>query len=361
MRVKTWAVWIAAAVAVTGGGVAWRLWPVAVEIGKVTRGPVVEAIYATGTVEPGVMLPVAPRTTGRLVALLADEGAQVKRGQVLARVEAIDLEHTVQEMSARQRLAQQQYDRTRTLVDQKFLSAAELDRTHTELDAAQAALDRAQAQRDYNLLLAPADGTVLRRDGEIGQLLTVGQTVFTLSCCAPLRVSAEVDEEDISKVRLGQPVVLRGDALPGKIFDGSVAEITPKGDPVARSYRVRIRFTTPNLEASGLRVGMTMDANLITAQRVGALLVPNRAIQSDAVWVVDDGVVRRQLVHRGFVGNERTEILSGLAEGASVVLGPPEGLREGRRVRAAVVENAAPAAAVNGTSNSAANNAAGAH
>jgi RND family efflux transporter MFP subunit len=335
MRRSTWIVISAVALAAAAGALAWRAWPARVEVARPTRGPAIEAVYATGVVEPTVMLPVAPRSGGRLAALEADEGAKVRRGQVLARIESSDLEHTVQEMLARERLARTQYERTQDLVAQKFVSPAELDRTRSELDAAQAALKRAQAQRDYNLLVAPADGTVLRRDGEIGQFIPAGQTVFTLACCAPLRVAAEVDEEDIARVAVGQKVTMRGDALPKQLFDGEVAEITPKGDPVARSYRVRIRFADAKaIDASGLRSGMTMDANLIVSRREGVLLVPNRALHSDALWVVEDGKLHKRAVQRGVAGTERTEIVAGLSDGDTVVLSAVDGLREGQRAHA---------------------------
>jgi RND family efflux transporter MFP subunit len=337
LRRKSWIVIAAVVLVGAVAALAWREWPVKVEVAQPTRGPAIEAVYATGVVEPTVMMPVAPRLGGRLAALQADEGAKVKRGQVLARIEAADLEHTVQEMRARASLARTQHERTQDLVTQKFVSPAELDRTRTELRAAQAALDRAQAQRDYNLLVAPADGLVLRRDGEIGQFIPAGQAVFTLACCAPLRVAAEVDEEDIVRVAVGQKVTLRGDALPKTVFDGEVAEITPKGDPVARSYRVRIRFADPSaVEASGVRSGMTMDANLIVSRREGALLVPNRALHSNEVWVVNDGKLHKRAVKPGVAGTERTEIVSGLADGDTVVLSAVDGLREGRRANAIV-------------------------
>jgi RND family efflux transporter MFP subunit len=323
-----------ATLVVAAAGIAWWQWPASVEIAPVTRGPAVEAVYATGTVEPTVMVPLAPRSAGRLAAVQVDEGAHVRRGQVLARIEAADLDQTVQEMSAREQLARVQHERTSDLVAQKFVSSAELDRTRTELRAAQAAVGRAQAQRDYNQLVAPADGIVLRRDGEPGQFIAAGQAVLTLACCAPLRVSAEVDEEDIPRVVVGQKVTLRTDALSGRLFDGEVAEITPKGDPVSRSYRVRIRLAdAPAVDAGPLRTGMTMDANLIVSRRENALLVLSRALKGNAVWVLEDGRVKQREVRKGVSGSERTEIVSGLAEGERVVLSPAESLREGQRAR----------------------------
>lgn len=339
-RTRVAALLLAAGVA-AGGGLAWWRWPVRVETAPSTRGPAIEAVYATGVVEPAVMVPVAPRSGGRLVSLDADEGDPVRRGQVLARIESTDLDQTVQEMMARERLARIQYERTRNLVEQKFVSPAELDRTRTELEAAQAALRRAQAQRNYNQLVAPADGMVLRRDGELGQHIPAGQAVFTLACCAPLRVTADVDEEDIARVSVGQPVVMHTDALPERVFDGEVSDITPKGDPVSRSYRVRIRFRQPApVETGPLRTGMTMDTNLIVSRREGALLVPNRALKGDVLWVVKDGRLQRREVRKGVAGTQRTEIVTGLQDGETVVLSPPDKLREGRRVQ---VVPAAPA------------------
>ncbi|KWT96818.1 MULTISPECIES: efflux RND transporter periplasmic adaptor subunit [unclassified Variovorax] len=324
----------------------WWQWPVRVQTTLPTRGPAIEAVYATGTVEPTVMVPVAPRAGGRLLSVDAEEGQQVKRGQVLARIESSDLDQTVQEMRAREQLARLQYERARSLVEQQFVARAELDRTRMEWQAADAAVRRAQAQRDYTQLVAPADGIVLRRDGEAGQFVPAGQTVFALACCAPLRVTAEVDEEDIARVMVGQTVMMRSDALPQRLYEGRVAEITPKGDPVSRSYRVRVRLVdAPPIEAGPMRSGMTMDTNVIVSRREGALLVPNRAIQGDRVWLLASGRLNRRSVVKGIVGSDRTEIVSGLADGDAVVLSPSDALREGQRAHGTLAPPDSPASA----------------
>lgn len=329
MRWK-WVIVGALLVAAVLGGLYWqRRGPVPVELVAAVRGPAVDAIYATGTVEPTVMLPIAPRVAGRLVQLNADEGAAVRKGQVLARLDDADLASSVEEYAARARFAQDQLRRTQELVKRGVSAAIELDRARAEADAAEAQLRRARAQRDFTALTAPADGTIIRRDGEIGQFIPAGQAVFYVSCCAPLRVTAEVDEEDIPRVHVGQRAVLRADALPGVMLEGTVADVTPKGDPVARSYRVRIRLPEPK----GLQVGMTVDANLIVAERANALLVPTTSVQDGAVWVVRGGRLARQPVKIGVAGDARSEILDGLAADAQVVAQPGDALVEGRRVR----------------------------
>ncbi|CAI8844302.1 efflux RND transporter periplasmic adaptor subunit [Methylocaldum szegediense] len=327
---KKW-IWILAVgvLAVAGSIFWWREGPIVVTVVTPTRGPAVEAIYATGTVEPTVMLPIAPRQAGHLVELKVDEGSEVRKGQVLARLDDEDLKNTVEELTARMWFARTQYERLQELVRRKVIAKVELDRARSDLEAAEAALERARAQRGFMTLTSPADGLIIRRDGEIGQFIPVGQAVFYLSCCAPLRVTAEVDEEDILRVHVGQKALLRAEALPNQVLDGEVSEITPKGDPIARSYRVRIRLAEPEK----LRVGMTVDANLIVSEKENTLLVPSTAVQNGVVWVVEDGKLHRRKVKTGVIGAVRTEIVEGLSPEAQVVETPSEKLRDGRAAR----------------------------
>lgn len=312
-----------------GLGWAWR--PTAVSLTTASRGEAIEAVFATGSIEPVVQLPVAPRQGARLVSLHADEGQAVRRGQLLAAFEGEENEAQLAELAARQRQAELALARTETLVAQGFLAGSERDRVRADLAAIQAQVQRVKAQRGYARLLAPADGTVLRRDGEVGQFIAAGQPVFQLGDPALLRVSAEVDEEDVPRVREGQPVLLRAAALGTQVFEGQVASITPKGDPVARSYRVRIALSAP---PAGLRVGMTVDANLIAARRANALLLPAGAVQGSNAWQLVDGRARRLTLQIGTRGQGKVEVLGGLPEGAQLVL-DAKGLREGQRLRPA--------------------------
>jgi RND family efflux transporter MFP subunit len=327
---RSWPLVTSLLVLAAGGAVAWwRAGPLTVEVVAPRRGAAVEAIYATGTVEPTVMLPIAPRVAGRIVTLSTDEGHAVKKGEALARLESEDLDSTVDELTARARYAHAEFDRMQTLVKRGVAAATDLDRTRADAEAADAALGRARVQRNFMVLTAPATGVVIRRDGEVGQFIPVGQAVFYLSCCAPLRVSADVDEEDIPRVRVGMKVVLHADALPNRTFDGEVGEITPKGDPVARTYRVRIRLADPD----AFSVGMTVDANLIVSVREHALLLPTTALAGGTVWLVRDGRLARRPVQAGVTSAAQTEIQSGLDDDARVVAAPTDALREGRRAR----------------------------
>ena len=317
-----------------GGGAAFHwLGSDGMEVISPHRGMAVQAVYATGTVEPLVMLPIAPRIAARLKELYVDEGATVKKDQLLARLEDEVLRQTIRELQANEAFLKLEFERKQSLLKQRVISKTEHDRARTEWAAAEAAVARAAAESDYMKLLAPAHGRIIRRDGEVGELIPANQPVFWLSCAASLRISAEVDEEDIALVQPGQRVLIRADAFPDQSYEGSVQTITPKGDPVSRSYRVRIEFS----EETPLMIGMTAETNIIIRETPGALLLPSGALMQGHVWlVVEDRLVKRK-VTIGAKGLEQTEILSGIEADDVVVMQPRAGLEEGLKIRPRMV------------------------
>jgi len=153
--------------------------------------------------------------------------------------------------------------------------------------------------------------------------------LFWIGRASPLRIEAEVDEEDIPLVAVGQSALIKADAFAGRKLDGTVADITPKGDPVNKSYRVRIALPrdTP------LRIGMTVESNIVVRREGAALLVPQGAVSGGHVFVVVEGRVVRRAVVMGVVGQGVVEIRDGVAEGETVVLDPPASLADGSPVR----------------------------
>jgi RND family efflux transporter MFP subunit len=251
---------------------------------------------------------------------------------VLARLENEDLRRSIDEAAAEERYAKAELDRTTTLLARSVISRTAYDRAKADWEKAKAAADRAVVQADYLTLVAPADGRIVRRDGEIGQLIAANQAVFWMSCCAPLRITAEVDEENIAQVSPGQAVLIRADAFPGQIFRGAVASVTPKGDPVARSYRVRVALP----EDTPLMIGMTAETNIVLRSDENALLLPATALDQDKVWVVEDGRLVARTVTVGAKSARQVEIRTGVTDGDWVVASADARLETGQRVRAVV-------------------------
>lgn len=326
------ATWFAAVLAIAGAGIAalWFIRVPTVDMVQPSRGPAVKAVYATGTVEAGITVRIAPRVAARLVELSADEGAHVKAGQRLARLDDRDLRSALAEAEARLQYAESQSVRMDNLAASGFATRDRVEQARAERDAARANAARAREQLGFMALVAPAAGVVIRRDGEVGDFIAVNQPVFYLASegAAP-RIDADVDEEDVVLLKPGQTVLIKADAFPDQVFKGAVTDITPKGDPLTRSYRVRI-----GMDADvPLRIGMTAEANIVISERRDALMVPAAAVHKDAVWLVKDGRLDLLPVKVGVRGAERIEILDGLAGDAWLVAAARDDFRAGQRVK----------------------------
>lgn len=326
---KVGVVFLIVAAVVAGGAWYFLLGARTVIVTKPTRGPAVQAVYATGTVEARKMAGIGPEVTGRIVEILVEEGDGVTAGDVLLRLDEREAQARVAELEAKTRYLETDLERARNLFARGHVSANTRDLAQSEFDAAQGALAVAREKLREHTLRAPFDGEIIRKDGELGEVVDKGDVLIWVGCCAPLRIEAEVDEEDIPMVALGQTALIRSDAWPERVFEGRVDEITPKGDPIARNYRVRIGLPP----GSPLMIGMTSEVNIVVAQRESALLVPLDALDGKHVWIVDDARLVRRAVRIGIVGADAAEITDGLTDDALVLLNPPERLTDGARVR----------------------------
>ena len=181
---------------------------------------------------------------------------------------------------------------------------------------------------DYTIV-APMDGVVLRRDGEVGEIAEVGQILYRVGVPKPLQVVAEVNEEDIPRVKVGQIALFRTDAFPDRRLEGTVSEITPMGDVAAKTFRVKMLLP----DDTPLKPGMSVEANIVTREKRDALLIPADALQGSAVFVLDGSTARKREIKIGIRGTREVEVLSGLAAGERVAAPAPTDLKDGERVR----------------------------
>jgi RND family efflux transporter MFP subunit len=173
------------------------------------------------------------------------------------------------------------------------------------------------------------DGVVLRRDGEVGEIVGPTDVLFWVGKPSPLQVVADINEEEITKVAVNQKAFLSSEAFARRPLRASVSQITPKGDPTKKTFRVYLQLPTD----SPLRIGMTVDVNIVVREKPAAVVVPVDAVSADTVQVVSDDRVRRVPVSTGIRGTQSVEITVGVAAG-TLVLSPTRGdLKDGARVR----------------------------
>lgn len=288
----------------------WSNQPTEVEIVHPYRGTAAEIVYATAVVEPENWAKVTPLIRERIIALCDCEGDQVSKGDELAVLDSGDARATLRELEARQLLAQSERERAFELLQRKVISQHLYDRAQSQLVQINALL-AAQKERlnDYQIL-SPMDGVVLREDGSIGEVAEPGTVLFWIGQPLPLQLIAEVNEEDIPKVEPGQKAFIRADAFPDQTLEASVRRITPKGDPILKNYRVYLDLPAD----TPLRIGMTVELNVVTREVEEALLIPVAAMDGNQILLLsDDGTVQPATIKTGIRGTRAAEILDGLS------------------------------------------------
>ena len=421
-----WALFAVGALALAAGSVwAYRMSRPAVTVTDAIEGPVVEAFYATGTLQPEREHPVKAIATGVVqkpppaavalwwlrrsaanlpfkytpfpepyvdkghavgvdqpLAVIADAQWQAALDKARAEVEekrrrADDRTSPVlQEFDAKVsatgdqlEIARREEARVVQLRQSSGSSQGELDQAinrvkglwmeteshkaqkqsmklqlQRELESAEAALRAAEWNVELQTLRSPVDGVVLDRPVPQGTRLGVNDHVMQIADVRPanLVMRAQVDEEDITHVRVGQTVRMVFYAYADRpAFEGRVVKIYDKADPDRRTFEVDVKPARPE---ETFRAGMTGELAFEVQSKPSALVIPSQAVQDGKVFVLRDGRLRAVEPDVGLKGVEKTEILSGVNPGDRVLISPAAGLSDGQSVRAQYMDPIAAAA-----------------
>jgi membrane fusion protein (multidrug efflux system) len=316
----------AAAAAITW----WQLRGPAITVARVARGAAAEIVYATGAVEPETWSRSTPLVRGRIIERCRCEGQPVKRGDVLARLDDKEALATLNDLHALEEFQQREFDRQSQLLSRGVATSQAFQKAESDLARIKAQI-AAQAQRlEYYKLVSPMDGIVLKEDGEVGDMVEPGTILYRIGLEKPLWVVADVNEEDIPRVKVGQSALLRTDAFAGQVLQGTVKQITPAGDPVSKTFRVRIGLP----DDTPLRVGMSVEANIVSREKPDVVLVPANAVVNNNLVTIEDGRARLRKVEIGIRGTGFVEILRGVNEGEWVAAPATANIKNGARVRA---------------------------
>lgn len=375
--------------------------------------PLVRTLQFSARVATFSRVDVGSTLTGRVLEVAVDQGAQVSKGEVLVRLESDELRAALAQALASERqaaarltglrstgrsttqaavaqadalltAAQSDLQRTQSLVNKGFLSAARLDEARRVADVARAQLDSARAQSAANaeqgsdivqaqaqlllaaaataaaqarlaqaVLTAPADARVLARLVEPGQIVQPGRALLSLALAGPLQLVAQVDERYLEQLQVGQTASVLADAFPSQRFPARVLSISPLVD--AQRGAVEVKFSLPQTPPPFLREDMTLSVEVETARREAALVVPVDALRGDqaatsaTVLVEHAGRVEERAVRVGLRTLEAAEILDGLSADETVLrVASGSTLKPGSRVRAVIAETALPDAAAPG-------------
>jgi len=330
-------------------------------------------LNASGYVTPRRRATVAAKITARVNEMFADEGMRVEAGQILARLDdsdanvrlasavadrdaiaaalgdlRVNLANAERELRRNEDLfkrgliAEQQIDTTRTAVD-SFKARVTLARE--QIRASDARIEMAKQDIDNCVVRAPFSGIVVSKDAQRGEMVSPisaggGFTrtgIATLVDMSSLEIEVDVNESYIARVRDGQPVTAVLDAYPDWQIPAKVRTVIPTADRQKATVKVRATFDALDpriLPDMGVKV--TFLGAAPTTPAAGRVLVPKGAIRDDGgkpiVFVVRDGRAERRAIKPGDARGNEIEVLAGLADGESIVVGGAKDLRDGQRV-----------------------------
>lgn len=322
---------------------------------EVGPGEIATNITATGTIEPVTTVDVGTQVSGIVKRLYVDYNSVVKRGQVIAELDRTNLLSDLSSAQARLRSEQIELDyqkknfaRYSELKQKDLVSTSEYDvalenyrKAQESLKIAQQEVARAKTNLGYATVYSPIDGVVISKSVEEGQ--TVASSFSTPSICriakdlTDMQCIAKVDEADIGEVREGQRVTFTVDAYPDDVFSGTVKQV--RQNPVTTNNVVtyEVVISAPNADLK-LKPGLTANITIYTMERSGVKSVPAAALRftpeadvfgkkyvikdttaEHKLWTLKDNVLTAHKVEIGVTDGVRTEIISGMEEGDTVV------------------------------------------
>jgi RND family efflux transporter MFP subunit len=309
----------------------------AVRAQRIESGPVRNVSVYSGEIRARFETPMAFRVPGRIAQRHADVGTVVRKGQVLATLDATDYQLSVQNLRAQVASAEadgnfqsSELARGAELLKKGFISQTDYDRRRNVHEQARAKLDQARAvlsqmrnQTGYTSLQALSDGTVTSVDAESGQVVAAGQTVLRVARLEEKEAVIHVPENRLGEVRAADGLRVSLWAQPGKSYRGRLREISPGVDPVTRTYTAKVALLDPDAAVQiGMTANVTIDARAgEAAQQVVPLTALVAREDRTFVWIVDAATHTVDLVPvqvGAYRGNE-ISIAGGLKEGDVIV------------------------------------------
>ena len=285
-----------------------------------SRDTMTYTLQLTGDVVAIQTASIVAKVAGSLDRVNADIGDRVRPGQSLALIDTTELAFTAQQTGATFAAARAAYERASQLLAESLVSRQDFDNVEAAMRVAEANSQTAQARLGYANITAPFAGTVTARQFDPGAVVSVGTVLFTLADFDSVKVVVNVLERDVPLVLVGTRAKVVAGALPGDTFAGRVGRTSDAVDPATRTMRAEIFVANP---AHRLKPGMYATANLFLFEHPDAITIPAAAVLRAAgdtfVYVVQRDTARRKLVRTGIEQGARTEIVSGLSGGESLI------------------------------------------
>ncbi|KRD79924.1 efflux RND transporter periplasmic adaptor subunit [Lysobacter sp. Root983] len=306
---------------------------VPVEVALASRRAIAASYTGTAPLEARAESQVVAKTSGVALNVMAEEGQIVHAGQTLVRLDSARSELQAAQTSAQMRKLEANFARSKQLAEQRLLSANDNDQLRYDLENARAANRLANLELSYANVQAPISGVIASRSIKTGNFVQINTPIFRIVDTSRLEATLNVPERELATLKAGLPVQLAVDALPGKIFQGTVDRVAPVVDSGSGTFRVVCTFAGGDT----LQPGMFGRVRIDYDNRADALVVPRIALLEDegdpAVFVIRNARAARVPIKLGYLDGEWAEVRAGIKQGDQVVVAGKTALRDGTLVQ----------------------------
>jgi multidrug efflux system membrane fusion protein len=303
--------------------------PASVSVATANSETIPNLLIAVGDLAAVHQVNVTSDVNGRITDIMFTAGASVKAGTPLVQLFDGPEQGDLAIFKAQATMAQLSLDRAKQLASRQFGPQATVDSAQSAVDQANAGISKTEAIISQKLVRAPFDGELGVRKVEVGQYLTAGTQIVSLTDLDQLYANFTVTEKDSGNLKVGQIVRIAVDAYPGRKFEGKISTIEPQIATDTRNIRVQATIANPD---HILKPGMFTTTTVVLPDKPPVITVPETAVDytlyGDSVYLItekkeDDGktslTVARTFVQTGNRINGRAEILKGLKPGDRVV------------------------------------------
>lgn len=293
---------------------------VPVEIDQPVRGDIVAVYSGTAPIEAFAEADVIAKVGGEVREILVEEGDEVDKGQVMARLDGDRLRLELSESQAKLQKLRRDFERNVDLKDKGLISSGDFDKIRYEMEALEAAYNLAKLELDYTQIRAPIDGIVSNRFIRIGNTLEINDPAFRVTSFDPLIAYLHVPEREYRNIREGQPVGIDIDALKGQRMVADVTRVSPVVDPDTGTFKITIEIRD---DERRIKPGMFARISIVYDQHSNVLQIPRSAILEDdgemSVFVVEDDKAVRRQIRTGYSNSGMVEIVEGIDDADQVV------------------------------------------
>lgn len=315
--------------------------PVPVETGTPVRGDVLAVYSGTAPIEAFAEADVIAKVEGEIREVLVEEGDEVEKGQVLARLDGDRLRLELNESRARLRKMQRDFERNKDLREKGLLSEGDYEKLQYDLESLQASYNLASLELDYTQIRAPISGVISERYIKLGNTIRVNDPLYRVTSFDPLVAYLHVPEREYQQISADQPVAIDIDAVADMEILAGVTRVSPIVDPETGTFKITIEIRD---ESRRIKPGMFGRMSIVYDRHENVLQVPRSAVMEElgieSVFVVEDDKAVRRIVKTGYGENGMIEITEGLDDSDNVITVGQVGLKPDATV---TVINAPPA------------------